>query len=176
GTAIPESLIESELFGYEKGAFTGAESAKAGLIEAAHGGTLFLDEITTLDHSLQSKLLRVLQERTVQRVGGRSAKKIDFRLIAATNDDLEELVKQGRFREDLYYRINVVPIFVPPLRDRIGDLPLLVDHFLRIYCIANNKALKQLELEALEIMEDYSWQGNVREMMNIDQRLVMMRG
>ncbi|HEV2698034.1 MAG TPA: sigma-54 dependent transcriptional regulator [Terriglobales bacterium] len=173
-SAIPESLIESELFGHEKGAFTGADTAKAGLIESAHGGTLFLDEITTLDHSLQSKLLRVLQERTVQRIGGRSAKKIDFRLIAATNDDLEELVKQGRFREDLYYRINVVPIFVPPLRDRIGDLPLLVDHFLRIYCAANNKPLKQLEADALEIMEDYSWPGNVRELENVIQRLIVM--
>jgi len=173
-TAIPDSLIESELFGYEKGAFTGADTAKAGHIESAHGGTLFLDEITTLDHSLQSKLLRVLQERTVQRVGGRSAKKIDFRLIAATNDNLEELVKQGRFREDLYYRINVVPIFVPPLRDRMGDLPILVDHFLRAYCAANNKPLKQLEPEALEILEDYSWPGNVRELENVIQRLVVM--
>jgi two-component system response regulator PilR (NtrC family) len=173
-SAIPESLIESELFGHEKGAFTGADTAKAGLIETAHGGTLFLDEITTLDHSLQSKLLRVLQERMVQRVGGRAAKKIDFRLIAATNDNLEELVKQGRFREDLYYRINVVPIFVPPLRDRAGDIPLLLDHFLRIYCTANNKPLKQLEPDALEIMEDYSWPGNVRELENVVQRLVVM--
>jgi len=173
-SAIPESLIESELFGHEKGAFTGADAAKPGLIEAAHGGTLFLDEITTLDHSLQSKLLRVLQERVVQRIGSRSAKKIDFRLIAATNDDLEELVRQGRFREDLYYRINVVPIFIPPLRDRNGDLPLLVDHFLRTYCTANNKPLKQLESEALEIMEDYSWPGNVRELENVIQRLVLM--
>ena len=175
-SAIPESLIESELFGYEKGAFTGADGSKPGLVESAHGGTLFLDEITTLDHSLQSKLLRVLQEHTVQRIGGRSAKRIDFRLIAATNDDLEQLVRQGRFREDLYYRINVVPIFVPPLRDRNGDLPLLVDHFLRIYCSANNKPLKQLEPEALEIMEEYSWPGNVRELENIVQRLVLMSG
>jgi DNA-binding NtrC family response regulator len=175
-SAIPESLIESELFGYEKGAFTGADGSKPGLVESAHGGTLFLDEITTLDHSLQSKLLRVLQEHTVQRIGGRSAKRIDFRLLAATNDDLEQLVRQGRFREDLYYRINVVPIFVPPLRDRNGDLPLLVDHFLRIYCTANNKPLKQLEPEALEIMEDYSWPGNVRELENIVQRLVLMSG
>src|SRR5690349_1081134 len=173
-SAIPENLIESELFGHEKGAFTGADAAKAGLIESAHGGTLFLDEITTLDHSLQSKLLRVLQERTVQRVGGRTSKKIDFRLIAATNDNLEEMVHQGRFREDLYYRINVVPIFIPPLRERPGDLPLLVDHFLRIYCAANNRPLKQLEPEALEIMEDYSWPGNVRELENVVQRLVVM--
>ena len=175
-SAIPESLIESELFGHEKGAFTGADSAKAGHIESAHGGTLFLDEITTLDHGLQSKLLRVLQERTVHRLGGRSSKRIDFRLIAATNDNLEELVRQGRFREDLYYRINVVPIFVPPLRDRHGDLPLLVDHFLRVYCAANNKPLKQLESDALEIMEDYSWPGNVRELENVIQRLVVMSG
>src|SRR5216684_4251892 len=173
-SAIPESLIESELFGHEKGAFTGADAPKPGLIEAAHGGTLFLDEITTLDHSLQSKLLRVLQERVVQRIGSRTAKKIDFRLIAATNDDLEELVRQGRFREDLYYRINVVPIFVPPLRERDGDLPLLVDHFLRVYCTANSKPLKHLEPEALEILEDYSWPGNVRELENIVQRLVLM--
>jgi DNA-binding NtrC family response regulator len=173
-SAIPESLIESELFGHEKGAFTGADTAKAGHIESAHGGTLFLDEITTLDHSLQSKLLRVLQERAVQRIGSRSTKKIDFRLIAATNDNLEELVKQGRFREDLYYRIHVVPIFVPPLRDRHGDLPLLVDHFLRVYCAANNKPVKQLEPDALEILEDYSWPGNVRELENVIQRLVVM--
>jgi two-component system response regulator PilR (NtrC family) len=156
-SAIPENLVESELFGHEKGAFTGADSAKPGLIETAHGGTLFLDEITTLDHSLQSKLLRVLQERTVQRVGGRSSKKVNFRLIAASNDNLEELVRQGRFREDLYYRINVVPIFIPPLRERPGDLPL-----------------KQLEAEALEIMEDYSWPGNVRELENVIQRLIIM--
>jgi transcriptional regulator with PAS, ATPase and Fis domain len=173
-SAIPESLIESELFGHERGAFTGADTAKAGHIESAHGGTLFLDEITTLDHSLQSKLLRVLQERAVQRIGSRSTKKIDFRLIAATNDNLEELVKQGRFREDLYYRINVVPIFIPPLRDRMGDLPILVDHFLRAYCAANNKPLKQLEPDALEILEDYSWPGNVRELENVIQRLVVM--
>ena len=173
-SAIPESLIESELFGHEKGAFTGADSAKTGLIESAQGGTLFMDEITTLDHGLQSKLLRVLQEHVVQRIGARSSKKIDFRLIAATNDDLEELVKQGRFREDLYYRINVVPIFVPPLRDRDGDIPLLVDHFLRIYCTANNKPLKQLQPDALEIMEEYGWPGNVRELENMVQRLVLM--
>ena len=173
-SALPESLMESELFGYEKGAFTGADTAKAGLIEMAHTGTLFLDEITTLDHNLQSKLLRVLQEHATQRLGGRSVRKIDFRLIAATNDDLEDLVRKGRFREDLYYRINVVPIFVPPLREREGDLPLLLDHFLRVYCTANKKPLKRLQPEVVGILEDYRWPGNVRELENIVQRLVVM--
>jgi DNA-binding NtrC family response regulator len=173
-SALPESLIESELFGYEKGAFTGADTARAGLIESAQNGTLFLDEITTLNPSLQSKLLRVLQERTVQRVGGRSSKKIDFRLICATNDDLEDLVRKGQFREDLYYRINVVPVAVPPLRERDGDLALLVDHFLRNYCAASKKPLKTVQPEVLEILEEYPWPGNVRELENVIQRLVVM--
>jgi len=173
-SALPESLMESELFGYERGAFTGAETAKPGMIELAHTGTLFLDEITTLDHGLQSKLLRVLQERSVQRLGGRSAKKIDFRLITATNDDLEDMVKKGRFREDLYYRINVVPIAVPPLREREGDIALLAEHFLRLYCTANQKPAKQLQPEVMEILENYSWPGNVRELENVVQRLVLM--
>jgi len=173
-SALPESLIESELFGYERGAFTGADAARAGLIESAQNGTLFLDEITTLNPSMQTKLLRVLQERTVQRVGGRSSKKIDFRLICATNDDLEDLVRKGRFREDLYYRINVVPIAVAPLRERDGDLPLLVDHFLRSYCAALKKPLKTVEPEVLEILEEYPWPGNVRELENVIQRLVVM--
>jgi two-component system response regulator PilR (NtrC family) len=173
-SALPESLIESELFGYEKGAFTGADTARAGLIESAQNGTLFLDEITTLNPGLQSKLLRVLQERTVQRVGGRASKKIDFRLICATNDDLEDLVRKGRFREDLYYRINVVPITVPPLRDRDGDVALLADHFLRNYCAAAKKPLKTVQPEVLEILEEYPWPGNVRELENLIQRLVVM--
>jgi DNA-binding NtrC family response regulator len=173
-SALPESLIESELFGYERGAFTGADCAKPGMIEMAHTGTLFLDEITTLDHGLQSKLLRVLQERSVQRLGGRAAKKIDFRLITATNDDLEDMVKKGRFREDLYYRINVVPIVVPPLREREGDIPLLVEYLLRLYCTANQKPVKQLQPEVMQILEHYSWPGNVRELENVVQRLVLM--
>ncbi len=173
-SALPESLIESELFGYEKGAFTGADTAKPGMIEAAHAGTLFLDEITTLNHGLQSKLLRVLQDRMVQRLGGRAAKKIDFRLITATNDDLEAMVRMGRFREDLYYRIHVVPIVVPPLRDRQGDIPLLVEHFLRLYCTSNKKPVKQMQPELMEILETYSWPGNVRELENVVQRLVIM--
>jgi transcriptional regulator with PAS, ATPase and Fis domain len=173
-SALPESLMESELFGYEKGAFTGADELKPGLIELAHGGTLFLDEITTLNPGLQSKLLRVLQERTVQRLGGRSARKIDFQLIAATNEDLEDCVRRGRFREDLYFRINVVPIVVPPLRERKGDISLLVDHFLRIYCASAKKPVKALKPDVLEILEDYKWPGNVRELENVIQRLVVM--
>jgi DNA-binding NtrC family response regulator len=173
-SALPESLIESELFGYEKGAFTGADAARAGLIESAQYGTLFLDEITTLNPGLQSKLLRVLQERVVQRLGSRSSKKIDFRLICATNDDLEDLVRKGQFREDLYYRINVVPIVVPPLRQRDGDVALLADHFLRVYCAAAKKAVKSVQPEVLEILEEYSWPGNVRELENVIQRLVVM--
>jgi DNA-binding NtrC family response regulator len=173
-SALPDTLIESELFGYERGAFTGADSAKPGMIELAHGGTLFLDEITTLPLALQTKLLRVLQEHSVQRLGGRSAKKIDFRLITATNEDLEDLVQKGRFREDLYYRINVVPIVVPPLRERRGDIPLLAEHFLRMHCAANKKPVAQLQQEIIEILEGYSWPGNVRELDNIIQRLVVM--
>jgi DNA-binding NtrC family response regulator len=173
-SALPESLMESELFGYEKGAFTGADAAKPGLIELAHGGTLFLDEITTLNPGLQSKLLRVLQERTTQRLGGRSARKIDFRLITATNEDLEDSMRKGRFREDLYFRINVVPIVVCPLRERDGDISLLVNHFLRIFCAASKKPLKALMPDVLEILEGYSWPGNVRELENVVQRLVVM--
>jgi two-component system response regulator PilR (NtrC family) len=172
--ALPESLIEAELFGHERGAFTGAHESRAGHIEAAHGGTLFLDEIGTLDLALQSKLLRVIEQRMVQRLGGKTAKKIDFRLITATNEDLEEAVRTGRFREDLYYRINVVPLHLPPLRDREGDIALLVDHFLRLYCAADEVPLKRMDPEALEVLEDYPWPGNVRELENLIQRLVLM--
>jgi len=173
-SALPETLMESELFGYEKGAFTGADTAKFGLIELAQGGTLFLDEITSLNLNLQSKLLRVLQERSVQRLGARAAKKIDFRLITATNEDLEDCVSKGRFREDLYFRINVVPIFVPPLRERDGDVALLADHFLRMYCASAKKPLKTLKPDVLETLEAYIWPGNVRELENVMQRLAVM--
>ena len=172
--ALPDNLIETELFGHERGAFTDAKTARPGHIELAHTGTLFLDEIATLGLALQSKLLRVLEERTVTRIGGKVGKKIDFRLVAATNEDLEKMVQAGRFREDLYYRINVVPIGLPPLRERAGDLPLLTNHFLRIYCHANGKAPKQVEAEVLAVMEDYGWPGNVRELENVVQRMVLM--
>jgi DNA-binding NtrC family response regulator len=172
--ALPENLIETELFGHERGAFTDAKTAKPGHIELAHTGTLFLDEIGTLGLALQSKLLRVLEDRAVTRIGGQNAKKIDFRLIAATNEDLEEMVRAGRFREDLYYRINVVPIALPPLRDRPGDVPLLLDHFLRLYCASNNVPLKRLDPEVMQILEEDSWPGNVRELENLVQRLVLM--
>jgi DNA-binding NtrC family response regulator len=172
--ALPESLIEAELFGHEKGAFTDAHESRAGHIEAANGGTLFLDEIGTLGLALQSKLLRVLEQHVVQRIGSRTTKKIDFRLITATNEDLEQAVRAGRFREDLYYRLNVVPIVLPPLRERPGDVAILLDHFLRMYCAANSLPMKRLDADALEILEEYQWPGNVRELENLVQRLVIM--
>jgi len=172
--ALPENLIESELFGHEKGAFTDARQARPGHIELAHTGTLFLDEIATLGLPLQTKLLRVLEDRVVTRIGGHTAKKIDFRLITATHEDLEGMVQVGRFREDLYYRINVVPIFLPPLRDRDGDVPLLIDHFLRIYCAQNGVPLKRVDPEVMQVLEEDSWPGNVRELQNLVQRLVLM--
>jgi DNA-binding NtrC family response regulator len=172
--ALPENLIESELFGHERGAFTDAKTARAGHIELAHTGTLFLDEIATLGLALQSKLLRVLEDHAVTRIGGRAPKKIAFRLITATNEDLESMVHAGRFREDLYYRINVVPIALPPLRERDGDVPLLMDHFLRFYCAENGLPLKRLDPEVMHILEEDPWPGNVRELENLAQRLVLM--
>ncbi|MGO9210190.1 MAG: sigma-54 dependent transcriptional regulator [Terriglobales bacterium] len=172
--ALPEHLIETELFGHEKGAFTDAHEARAGRIEQADKGTFFLDEIGTLPLNLQAKLLRVLEDRAVQRIGGKTSRKIDFRLITATNDDLEELVRAGRFREDLYYRIHVIPILLPPLRERPGDIPLLVEHFVRVYCAADNVPLKHVDPEVIDILQEHSWPGNVRELENLIQRLVLM--
>ena len=171
--ALPENLIESELFGSEKGAFTGATESRPGQIELADQGTLFLDEIATLTMPLQTKLLRVLEDHQVQRLGGRTLRKIDFRLICATNEPLEEMARTGRFREDLYYRIHVVPIQLPPLRERTGDIPLLCEHFLQIHCGANDLPLKRFAADALEIFEEHSWPGNVRELENLIQRLVV---
>jgi DNA-binding NtrC family response regulator len=172
--ALPENLIESELFGHERGAFTGASEAKPGHIELADGGTLFLDEIATLTLPLQTKLLRVLEDRQVQRLGGRQARKIDFRLICATNEPLEEMARKGKFREDLYYRIHVVPIQLPPLRERVGDVALLTDYFLRVHLTANGLEQKRLTPDALAALEEHSWPGNVRELENLIQRLVIM--
>ena len=172
--ALPETLMESELFGHEKGSFTGAHTTHTGQIELADGGTLFLDEIGALSLPLQSKLLRVLQERVVQRIGGKSPRKIDFRLIAATNDNLDQMVKKGQFREDLYYRICVIPVFLPPLRERTGDVPLLLDHYLRMYCTAAELPQKRFSPEALQVLETSTWPGNVRELENLAQRLALM--
>ena len=171
--ALPENLIESELFGSERGAFTGATEARPGQIELADGGTLFLDEIATLTLPLQTKLLRVLEDHHVQRLGGRAPHKVDFRLICATNEALEEMVRTGRFREDLFYRIHVVPIHLPPLRERVGDIPLLCDFFLQIHCGANGLPTKGLAADALLAIEEHNWPGNVRELENLIQRLVI---
>jgi DNA-binding NtrC family response regulator len=172
--ALPETLMEAELFGYERGAFTGAISTKEGRIELAHRGTLFLDEIGTLGPALQSKLLRVLEERSLVRLGGKRPLKVDFRLVTATNEDLEALVRQGRFREDLYYRIHVVPLFVPPLRERTDDIPLLVDYFVKVYCASNRIPFKLVSDEAMQALKRYAWPGNVRELENVVQRIVLM--
>jgi two-component system response regulator PilR (NtrC family) len=166
--ALPESLIESELFGSERGAFTGATESRPGQIELADGGTLFLDEIATLAVDLQTKLLRVLEDRQVKRLGGRTYRRIDFRLICATHQPLEEMV-----REDLYYRVNVVPIHLPPLRERKGDIPLLCRHFLQVHCAANASGLKYLNEEALSALEEHTWPGNVRELDNLIQRMTV---
>ncbi len=171
--ALPESLIESELFGSERGAFTGATESRPGQIELADGGTLFLDEIATLSLPLQTKLLRVLEDHQVQRLGGRTLRKIDFRLICATNEPLEEMARTGRFREDLYYRIHVVPIHLPPLRERAGDIPLLSEFFLQMHCVANGLPVKRFAADALSVFEEHSWPGNVRELENLIQRLVI---
>jgi DNA-binding NtrC family response regulator len=171
--ALPENLIESELFGSERGAFTGATESRPGQIELADGGTLFLDEIATLTVALQTKLLRVLEDHQVQRLGGRTMRKIDFRLICATNEPLEQMVRSGKFREDLYYRIHVIPIQLPPLRERSGDISLLCECFLATQCVANGLPVKTLTSEALAALEELPWPGNVRELENLIQRLVV---
>ncbi|MBI4373218.1 MAG: nif-specific transcriptional activator NifA [Candidatus Omnitrophica bacterium] len=172
--ALPETLLESELFGYEKGAFTGAAALKRGRFELAHTGTLFLDEIGDIPLSTQIKLLRVLQEKEFERLGGVETTRVDIRLIVATNKDLEYEVQQSRFREDLYYRLNVIPIFLPPLRERKEDLPLLVQHFLKKANEENGKQIKRVSDEAWEYIMNYSWPGNVREVENAIERAVIM--
>ncbi|MED1744117.1 sigma-54 interaction domain-containing protein [Brevibacillus borstelensis] len=171
--AIPESLLESELFGYEKGAFTGADKdGKAGLIEKADGGTLFLDEIGELPFNLQVKLLNVLQEKTITPIGGTSPKKVDIKLITATNKNLKQMVDEGKFREDLYYRIHVVPLEIPPLRERREEIPVLVHYFLNLF--ADKYGLhRKLSDQCHQILEEYDWPGNVRELENVMERLVV---
>jgi DNA-binding NtrC family response regulator len=171
--AIPSDILESELFGHERGAFTGAVTRKIGKFELAHQGTMFLDEISELYPELQVKLLRVLEERQIMRVGGSELIDVDFRLIAATNRDLEKEVADGRFREDLYYRLKVVTLAIPPLRARPVDVPLLVEHFLRIFCEEHGKPGKRLSPEAAEVFTRYPWPGNVRELRNRLESLVI---
>jgi two-component system response regulator HydG len=171
--AIPRELIEAELFGHEKGAFTGAAQRRVGRIEAAAGGTLFLDEIGELDMSVQSKLLRVLQEKEFSRLGNNAAIEVDFRLIASTNRELREEIASGNFREDLFYRINVVDLHVPPLRDRREDIQLLAKTFFNEFCCREGKKLV-LSGGALKVLQGYPWPGNVRELKNIMERIVVL--
>ena len=172
--ALPETLIESELFGYERGAFTGAQGRKKGRFELAEGGTLFLDEIGDLNLATQVKLLRVLQEREFERLGGTETIKVNVRLIAATNSDLERAIAESRFRGDLYYRLNVFTIFVPPLRDRKSDILLLADHFLEKYALEHGKNIKRISTPAIDMLASYHWPGNVRELENTIERAVLV--
>jgi transcriptional regulator with PAS, ATPase and Fis domain len=172
--AIPEQLLESELFGHVKGSFTGAVSDKKGLFEEADYGTLFLDEIGDLSLALQVKLLRVLQDKEVRAVGGNRLKQVNTRIISATHRDLKSLVKEGKFREDLFYRLNVVPIRVPPLRERKEDIPLLVENFIEKYSQQNNVPIRQISVDAMTALTAYSWPGNVRELENVIERVIVL--
>jgi len=175
-SAIPGNLLESELFGHTRGAFTGAVQSRTGMFQRAHGGTLFLDEISDLPLDLQPKLLRVLQERTVQPLGSSEAMRVDVRVVAATNCDLLRRVEQGRFREDLYYRLNVVPVVMPPLRHRPGDIPLLAEHFVEKICRLEGISRKRLSPDALDRLSRHSWPGNVRELENVIEMAVALSG
>ena len=172
--AIPEELIESELFGHVRGAFTGAVSDRRGKFEVADGGTIFLDEIGDMSLKTQAKVLRVLQEQTMEPVGGTNRIKVDARVLAATNKDLQAEIRSGRFREDLYFRLNVIPIFVPPLRDRQEDIPLLADHFMADFAREYGRRLKTFESSARAVLQHYPWPGNVRELRNVIERLMIM--
>jgi two-component system response regulator PilR (NtrC family) len=172
--AFPETLLESELFGYVKGAFTGAQQNKRGLFEVAHGGAIFLDEIGEMSVSMQVKLLRVLQERTLRPVGGTQETAIDVRVIAATNKDLRQLVADNAFREDLYYRVSVIPIFVPPLRQRREDVELLANHFLKKYAAAATKTILRINPDSLALLRDFDWPGNVRQLENSMERAIAL--
>jgi len=172
--ALPETLLESELFGYEKGAFTGAAGRKDGRFELANGGTLFLDEVADLSLVTQPKILRMLQEGEFERLGGTRTIQVDVRIVAATNQDLADMVKERRFREDLYYRLNVITVRVPPLRERHEDIRLLAQHYLRVYAAKNGRTLDGFSNEALERLESYRWPGNVRELENLIERMVLL--
>ncbi len=172
--ALSENLLESELFGHVRGSFTGAITNRTGRFEAAHGGTIFLDEIDSTSRKLQVKLLRVLQEREFERVGDTQTIRVDTRVIAASNRDLMDAVEEGKFREDLYWRLNVVPIHLPSLRERPEDVADLVAHFLRVYSQANDRMVKHIEAEALLALQNYAWPGNVRELQNYVERAVVM--
>ncbi|HYS18425.1 MAG TPA: sigma-54 dependent transcriptional regulator [Candidatus Binatia bacterium] len=172
--ALPETLLESELFGYEKGAFTGAAGRKEGRFELASGGTLFLDEVADLSLVTQPKILRVLQEGEFERLGGTRTLQVDVRIVAATNQDLAEMVKEKRFREDLYYRLNVITVRVPPLRERHEDIGVLAQHYLRVYSAKNGRKLEGFSGEAIERLESYAWPGNVRELENLIERTVLL--
>jgi two-component system nitrogen regulation response regulator NtrX len=172
--AIPEELIESELFGHVKGAFTGAVADRPGRFEQANGGTIFLDEIGDMSLKTQAKVLRVLQEQVMERVGGSQRIKVDVRVLAATNKDLAGEIRAGQFREDLYFRLNVIPIFVPPLRDRQDDIPLLADHFMALMAAEYGRRSKRLAPEAVARLQQYAWPGNVRELRNVIERLMIM--
>jgi Nif-specific regulatory protein len=173
-SALPETLLESELFGHEKGSFTGAHERKRGKFEQAQGGTLFLDEIGEISPAVQIKLLNVIQERTFQRLGGTETIKADIRLVAATNRDLEKAVAEGHFREDLYYRLNVFPVYLPPLRERRTDILLLAEYFLEKYCRENNKDIRRISTSAIDLLTQYHWPGNVRELQNCMERAVLI--
>ena len=172
--AIPEELIESELFGHERGAFTGATTKRRGKFELGHGGTIFLDEVGDMSLKTQAKVLRVLEEQTFERVGGNESLSVDVRVIAASNKDLEAEIRRGAFREDLFYRLNVIPFEVSPLRERPEDIPLLARHFVRAFCGEYGKREKALSPEALELLVQYRWPGNVRELRNVMERMVIM--
>lgn len=172
--AIPEELIESELFGHEKGAFTGATTKKRGKFDMANEGTLFLDEVADMSLKAQAKILRILQEKRFQRVGGTKIIETDVRVLAATNKDLEQEMEAGRFRQDLFYRLNVIPLFVPPLRHRKEDIPLLAEHFISEFAAKEGKSLTGIEEKALELLMSHNWPGNVRELKNIIERIVIM--
>lgn len=174
--AIPDGLAEAELFGHVKGAFTGAVQARTGRFELAHKGTLFIDEVSSMSLSLQAKLLRALQERQIERVGDSRSVKFDIRIIAATNVDLRKMVKEGTFREDLYYRLNVVPVRLPPLRARIEDLPLIAQHFVRKSCECNGLASRSLSQEAVRALMNYPWPGNIRQLENAMEHAVALSG